>query len=114
MLFPKSSLIENGLTEIIANDPSSAVQFASPCLRHALGWSRSIRLVMALGQQVPEPVRNPVRMQIRVYGESSECRGDRHPRVGPEKAVNPWTEKEHSRTPRPVISSMGARHGPTS
>ena len=36
------------------------------------------------------------------------------PGSGPENPVNPWTKKAQSRTPRPVISSMGARHGPTS
>ena len=45
------------MTEIITNDPSSAVQIASPCLQHALGWS--IRLAIALTQLVPDPVRNP-------------------------------------------------------
>ena len=69
---------------------------------------------MVLTQQVPEPVRNPVTVQIRVYGGSSECFGTRHPGFGPENPVNPWTKKTQLRTPRPVISSMGARHGPTS
>ena len=99
------------MSEIITNDPTSAVQVASTCLRHTLGWS--IRLVMGLTQQVPEPVRDPIGVQIGVYGGSSECLGTRHPRLGPENPVNPWTRKTQARTPRPVISPMGARHGPT-
>ena len=67
-----------------------------------LGWS--IRLVMALTQQVLEPVRNPVRVQIGVYGGSAKCLGIRHVRLGPENPVNLWTKD----------SSMGARYGPTS
>ena len=67
------------MTEIITNDTSSEVQFASPGLRHALGLS--IRLVLALTQQAPEPVRTPVRVQIGVYGASSECLGTRHVRA---------------------------------
>ena len=69
---------------------------------------------MALTQQVPEPVRSPVTVQIGVYGGSSECFGTRHPGFGPEKPVSPWTKKAQLRAPRPVISSMGARHDPTS
>ena len=61
------------MTKVITNDPTSAVQVASACLRHTLGWS--IRLVMGLTQQVPETVKDPVRVQIGVYGGSSECLG---------------------------------------
>ena len=82
-LFSQKQSDSEHTTEIITNDPSSAIQFACPCAWHALGWN--IRPVMALTQQVPQPVRIQSGCRWGSMVAPWECLGTCHPRV--------WTRK---------------------